>query len=182
MQTGVGWCEASRWPCVPGAVPSALRGPHQSGCATARCRLAPRAAAGWAPPPQSQAAGRGAKHRHLRGFRKEKKREKNTHTHTQNSHINSFPSFSFSAFFFLVKPLFHPSWHITYRLRKSQSHTAVRPEIPHLGLQMRQELGLTSVAAGDARPGHLLCRQHLVSSCVSISKYLDNVRSVQLIF
>lgn len=124
MQTGVGWCEASRWPCVPGAVPSALRGPHQSGRATARCRLAPRAAAGWAPPPQSQAAGRGAKHRHLRGFRKEKKREKNTHTHTQNSHINSFPSFSFSAFFFSCKASVSPilAHHIQAE-EESKSHS-----------------------------------------------------------
>lgn len=114
----------------------------------------------------------------------EKKRKgKKTHTHTHKTVTSIHSQASrFLPFFFLVKPLFHPSWHITYRLRKSQSHTAVRPEIPHLGLQMRQELGLTSVAAGDARPGHLLCRQHLVSSCVSISKYLDNVRSVQLIF
>lgn len=78
-----------------------------------------------------------------------------------------------------------PEWQ---KPRASEPHIwhstggAVCPEIPHLGLQMRQELGLTSAAAGDTRPGHLLCRQHLVSSRVSISKYLDNVRSGQLIF
>lgn len=76
-----------------------------------------------------------------------------------------------------------PEWQKPRAPEPHISHStggAVCPEIPHLGLQMRHELCLASAAAGDTRSGHL-CRQHLVFFCVSISKYLDNVRFGQLI-
>lgn len=139
MQTGVGWCEASRWPCVPGAVPTALLGSRRPGRATARCHR-PReqppdghrhrspgllAAAGG-----TDASALGSKQRSLNScqalapLRVQKRKEKGGKKKETVTLIHSQASLFLPFFFFHVKPLFYPSWHITYRLRKSQSHKA----------------------------------------------------------